>query len=862
MKFTLKEYQDEAVQKVLAKMDQARRMWHDYGDQVAFSLTAATGAGKTVMAAAVFEALFYGIDEFDFDPDPTATVIWFSDDPSLNEQSRFRLMEASDKLTTSDLVTIENTFSQERFEPGKIYFLNTQKLSKTGILVRGHESYGASQETLDGRRLMPDLRSHTIWDTIQNTVEDPDTTLYLVLDEAHRGMKSKGSGTMSPTIVKQLINGHKGVPGIPIVWGISATVERFNQAVNDMSNRAALTSITVDSTQVQESGLLKDTINLDIPTATGDAATVLLRRGAKKLREISDAWAKYGEEQDEADAVKPLMVLQVPNTPKNEDIGAWLQTIFEEYPDLPTDSICNVFGEHRIEQFGPYQAPYTSPERIQERDDIRIIVAKDAISTGWDCPRAEVMVSFRPAKDKTHITQLLGRMVRAPLARRIPGNERLNSVDCLLPYFDRRSVEKVVDELMHGIEPGEDVPRRRILINAIDVLPNAEIDDDVWEKFLSLPCQSLPRKEARPIRRLTVLAHELAADGIVPDAGKIAHKRLHKRMEKLKAQFAKEIEEASGEVMVVQGQQVTAQVGTGELSFNDFVEQADEAVINDVFSRACRLFSADVSRTYSEFLAADAAEDDEYEDALLDAHVTIGAMGLVPDIKAELDQEAEQAANEWLIEHAETIRGLNDARRDVYRQLREMSREPLNVDLQKPREWRQETMARNTDGTEEKLPVLRNHLMSDADGGFPVEWDSGWEDQVVAAEMDRDDFVAWYRNPKNPCDESLGISYERGGEPRILRPDFIFFGRTGGGEVVADIVDPHGTHLGDALPKLKGLAAYASQHGPYYRRIEAVAAAKGKLRRLNMLDAAVREVVLAADDAEALFAMDLTEDYP
>ena len=75
-------------------------------------------------------------------------------------------------------------------------------------------------------RIMPDLRSHTIWDTIQNTIEDPDLTLYLVLDEAHRGMKEGGrsSGDSKPTIVKQLINGKGSVPGIPVVWGISATV--------------------------------------------------------------------------------------------------------------------------------------------------------------------------------------------------------------------------------------------------------------------------------------------------------------------------------------------------------------------------------------------------------------------------------------------------------------------------------------------------------------------------------------------------------------------------------------------------------------------------------------------------------------
>ena len=45
-----------------------------------------------------------------------AVVIWFSDDPALNEQTRWRLMEASDRLRHTDLVVVENTFNREKFE--------------------------------------------------------------------------------------------------------------------------------------------------------------------------------------------------------------------------------------------------------------------------------------------------------------------------------------------------------------------------------------------------------------------------------------------------------------------------------------------------------------------------------------------------------------------------------------------------------------------------------------------------------------------------------------------------------------------------------------------------------------------------
>src|SRR3954468_10962183 len=156
MKFTLKDYQDDAVEEVLDRLKKARKRWHEEGDKHAFSLTATTGAGKTVMAAAVFEALFYGNDDYEFEPDPGAVVIWFSDDPSLNEQSRWRLQEASDKLTISDLVAVGNTFAGEKFQPGKIYFLNTQKLSKNSLLVRGHDANDPALEAADGQRFMPD----------------------------------------------------------------------------------------------------------------------------------------------------------------------------------------------------------------------------------------------------------------------------------------------------------------------------------------------------------------------------------------------------------------------------------------------------------------------------------------------------------------------------------------------------------------------------------------------------------------------------------------------------------------------------------------------------------------------------------
>lgn len=855
MKFTLKDYQDDAVVDVLDRLKKARKRWHEDGDKNAFSLTATTGAGKTVMAAAVFEALFYGSDDYNFEADPRAIVIWFSDDPSLNEQSRWRLHEASDKLTVSDLVTVESTFGREKFEPGKVYFLNTQKLGKNSLLVRGHDPDDAAIEQDGmGGRLMPDLRSHTIWDTIQNTIEDPDLTLYLVLDEAHRGMKDGGTNTVSgkPTIVKQLINGTGGVPGIPIVWGISATVQRFNEAIAGMQGHGTLPNVLVDPKKVQDSGLIKDLINLDVPDETGDFATVLLRRGTRKLRQISEAWADYKQQQDDADTVMPLMVLQVPNTPNANEIGSWIDTIFEEWPGLPHDSLANVFGEHRVETFGSRTVPYIEPERVQESDWVRILIAKDAISTGWDCPRAEVMVSFRVASDRTQITQLLGRMVRTPLARRIPGVDRLNAVDCLLPRFDKKSVAAVVDSLMNGGEAGEDLPLRRVLINPIEVLPNPAVPEVVWDKLLSLPSQSLPKRQARPVKRLTALAHELAVDGLLPNAGKKAHAAMHSVLDKARTGYAARITVMRNAVMAVEGQTVQADIATQGMTFNDFVEAADFAVIEDAYKRAARIISPDLATTYSEYLARQNENSGDEEEALIDAHTAIAAMGLIPEIKDILETAAEALSNGWLNEYQKRISLLSDGRQEVYRQIRELSADPLDVYLARPNAWLQPTTAREANGAEISLPRYERHMLCDSEGKFSDALNV-WERAVLEAELNRDGCAAWYRNPARATPDSLGIVYTDAEENKIVRPDFLFFSQLNDGRVVADIVDPHGYHLADSLPKLRGLARYAEQHCDLYRRIEAVSEVDGQYRVLDLKNVDVRGEILESVSAKSVY---------
>ncbi|GHH50269.1 DEAD/DEAH box helicase [[Pseudomonas] boreopolis] len=856
MKFTLKDYQRDAVRDALANLRKARRYWHNEGDKSAFSLTAVTGAGKTVMAAAAFEALFHGDDEFDFDADPGAVVIWFSDDPSLNEQTRFRLLEASDRINHSDMVVVEHPFSRPKFEAGKIYFLNTQKFSKSSLLVRGFDDKGGLFEQ------RPDAQAYTLWDTIQNTIEDPDLTLYLVLDEAHRGMgaPSAASETARSTIVQRIINGASGVKGIPVVWGISATVERFDKAIASAGQHVKLQNVVVDPVKVQESGLIKDDIILDVPDETGDFDTVLVRRAADKLKEATDVWAEYARQQEESREVVPLMVFQVPNTPDPNEVGRWLDTLFARYPELPRDSVAHVFGEHTTQRFGGHQVPYIEPQRVQESTWVRVLIAKDAISTGWDCPRAEVMVSFRAASDKTHITQLLGRMVRTPLARRIPGNDRLNSVECLLPKFNRKTVDDVVKALLRGDDTTP--PTGRILVNPVEMKPNPAASAVVWKAFEALPSQTRPQKSAKPAKRLTALAQELADDGILEGAGRKAHAALHAALDKFQEDNAEKIETKRDSVLVVDGKTVVASLKNKAMTFNEFWEEADIAVIDDAYRRAARIFSPDISRTYVEYLAdkvADREEDpEEYLEAIMEARVTVAGLGLVTEVQAYFDAEAGKLAKAWLAEYAPRIKALKHDRQEAYRQIIEMSTEPQDVGLVKPESKFEMTKVREGD-KETDLPTWKHHLLCDEGGNYPTQLND-WETTVFETETKREGFAFWYRNPQHPGQSSLGIAYVEADQYKIVRPDFLFFAEQNG-KVVVDLVDPHGLHLADALPKLQGLAQYAETHAGNYRRIESVAAANGKLRALDLTRPEVRKAIAEAKDAAGLFAGALADDY-
>ena len=440
MKAELFPFQQKALRDLRVKTAEALGSYNRTHAPQVVSFTAPTGAGKTIIMASLIEDIFFG-DESHADQ-PEAIFLWLSDSPQLNEQSKLKIDGKADRIRLNQAVTItEDSFDQEYFDDGHIYFLNTQKLSVSSKLTKSGD------------------RNYTIWETLTNTARDKSDRFYVIIDEAHRGMQGKEAGRAT-TIMQKFIKGSDAehLPPMPVVIGMSATSERFNKLVEGTSSTIHKSVVTAD--EVRASGLLKDRIIIVYPEENAhNKDMAILQAAADDWKNKWDHWFQYCQEQHHAH-VYPILVVQVLNGTGSKisdtDLDDCLQKIerrtgfrFEE------GQVVHTFGQTASAIIiNGLSVRYEEPSRIADDRNIRVVFFKENLSTGWDCPRAETMMSFRHANDATYIAQLLGRMVRTPMQSHILVDDVLNDVHLYLPYFDASTVKSVVTELQSA-EGGE-----------------------------------------------------------------------------------------------------------------------------------------------------------------------------------------------------------------------------------------------------------------------------------------------------------------------------------------------------------------------------------------------------------------------
>lgn len=858
--YKLRRYQQKAVGEVLSGIESAQQLFigSEATKRSAVILSAPTGAGKTVMAGTVIDTLL--TRAVDAETDADTVLLWVTDAPALNRQSATKIEKASSgRVNTVVLSGSGGDFDQETFDPGVLYLLNVQAAGKNA---------GLSNHS--------DARTFSIWDTISNTALEYGPKFIVIIDEAHRGAKkSKQQAGEDDTIVGQITD------AAPVVFGISATEQRFRDRMKE--KRRELFPVDVSVTDVSGEGMIKTSLILKKPSEK-DAHVTLLKHSVQDTLEFEKRWARHHAD-GQGELVLPALIVQVRNgsiTPKKpededgfkEELTEFIKAILEEWEGLEPESIVNVFGEHETLELGehngkPLSIAYMRPDDIDAAlvsnkaykgtHDVRVVIAKDAITTGWDCPRAEVLISYRSAKDETYITQLIGRMIRNPLAHTVQSDEFLNNAHCTLPYFDREELERLTKKL----KDEEGIDARISDAEPITYERATSLDTKVFEALEGISSYHIPRRnDTYYLGLLRYLSGNLAVDGIVVDAAEKTDQFLCQRLDqvvsKQPVRFSKLLEKTT--ISIDRWNMKMVEDSEEEYDSTEIVEMDISDVIRK-YGLSNQVFGDGFRETYIKYLVDSCGV--EMEDAkrrvIVLSDDTFAA-------RAELEGASKARFLKLLKDNADAISHLaSEERRSVYDSVMEESDEPTLRRIAEAPASIQENIdgellkkARNfvTDKTyeEARARVVANtayhfdshiYTAEEVGGGKYLAKLNRWEREVLRVELSDPSCRGWYRNPPQG-QRSVAIKYvAKDGAWAGIHPDFILFHEVDG-VMKPSIADPHGNHLEDFVIKMRGWYEYAMEHNGEFHSLRPSTEVSRELRYLELTD----HEVLAALGAE------------
>ena len=827
MKFDLIGYQTDAAWDIVDAICEGFDRFTKSGRYTAVSLSAPTGAGKTVIATAVIEKLLCGDDATE--PNPHLTVLWVTDDPSLNQQTRNKMMVASSAINPNQLVIVDAGLDQKHLDAGQVYFVHIQQLGR-----------GATNYVRTG-----DRRQYSLWDTIANTIADRPCDFLLVVDEAHKGTAVKPGGASS--ITARLIDGAGGkLPATPVVLGISATPERFVESISKAGQRL-LVPINVDVQAVRDSGLLKDKIRIRHPHDNQPGDSTLLEMAVRDLQEMTALWEAYSEQENEPE-VRPVLVIQARAKVTDAELRSILDTLEKAWNILAGKAIGHSFQEHTTLNLGDRSVRYVAPQNIQDDPHLRVVLFKEALTTGWDCPRAEVMLSFRAAQDYTYIAQLIGRMVRTPLARRISTDQVLNTVALYLPYYDDSQVSQVVA----GLQTGETGVTPEIEIEPVTCRRNPDVPQEAWDLLGGLPSYTRPGKHHRSeIARLLAFATLLAGYKLDESALDRARQHIIKTLDREAQRLGDDLAAKVTDFENLEYQTQTYDLATNEVEKETGVVAINARNIEDLFRRAKRLLGDAAAKRYWDHLCDGGMDPDA-------AKIYVAALADDPSVSVALEAAAKGLIDTWRTKHNGAISALPDPERARFYTIWSQSKEPEETLILLPTQISAAEKKVVQKGGKDQvvtLPRHPKHLYVNGKGTFPAAV-NGWEEDVLAAELPKGTLVGWYRNPSAGT-AALAVPYTQSGVARTLYPDFLFI-HEDDGKLVVDLVDPHRPDNADTGPKWRGLAAYADKHRKQFRRVVAVIKDHDDtLLSLDLKNPAVAKALETAStetDIRALFA--------
>lgn len=271
------------------------------------------------------------------------------------------------------------------FEEGDACFINWEKLTK-----KGNTALKDSERT-----------NFIEWIT---RAHDSGLSFKIIIDESHQNFTAKADEII------QLFKTDK------IIRASATPLADKNAQI-----------VEVTENEVIEQGLIKKliAINEDFPQKieTQNQTHYLLEEAEKKRLELKTEFLNRSVN------VNPLVIVQLPN---NSD--ALLGSVLDFYQPKQMTTENGLVAvwlskqHENLDDIGKNNAP-------QE-----IVIIKQAIATGWDCPRAHILVKLRDNMDETFEIQTIGRIRRMPEAHHY-GCDLLDT--CYLYTFDEKFTEGV-----------------------------------------------------------------------------------------------------------------------------------------------------------------------------------------------------------------------------------------------------------------------------------------------------------------------------------------------------------------------------------------------------------------------------------
>lgn len=362
----LKEFQKEAVDFLY------ENTIIDTGKNNKIIMESPTGSGKTIILISYIERYFDYIDD--------AVFMWLTPGKGeLEEQSREKMKRFAPTLKTGNIQDV----LQSGFSPRATYFINWEVITKTGNV--------AISETEKANLFNRIKEAH------QKSLD-----FIIIIDEEHLNDTSKAQGIISALSAKYEIR----VSATTIKRAIG-TFYKIEEV--DVINEELITKAMYINKDVEEKNIG------DIESET----YYLIEKANELRKEIKNAYDLIG------DNINPLVLIQFPNLNDNliENVEKKLEKLGYTYQNK---KVASWFAEENksdkdmnSKKLGKINVGNTDDEDSVTKNDAEpfFLLFKQALATGWDCPRAKIIIKLRERMTETFEIQTLGRLRRMPLAK-------------------------------------------------------------------------------------------------------------------------------------------------------------------------------------------------------------------------------------------------------------------------------------------------------------------------------------------------------------------------------------------------------------------------------------------------------------